>query len=109
METFPFSPLINLSEEGKWLLAVTSFEPTNSVFNITAENNAFSFSKPSYWSPKHAEETIIQLNELSELGSHNDIELHYEEVGGRGTRIETENSGYGLAGFDHIKVKYSHN
>ena len=39
METFSFNPPINLSEEGKWLLAVTSFEATNSVFNITSENN----------------------------------------------------------------------
>ena len=34
METFSFSPPINLVEEGKWLIAVTSFEATNSVFNI---------------------------------------------------------------------------
>ena len=30
MQTFSFSPPINLFEEGKWLLAVTSFEATNS-------------------------------------------------------------------------------
>ena len=35
MQTLSFNPSINLSEEGKWLLAVTSFECTNSVFNIT--------------------------------------------------------------------------
>ena len=34
METFSFSPPINLVEEAKWLIAVTSFEATNSVFNI---------------------------------------------------------------------------
>ena len=32
MQNFSFNPSINLSEEGKWLLAVTSFECTNSVF-----------------------------------------------------------------------------
>ena len=35
IETFSFSPTINLFEEGKWLLGVTSFEATNSVVNIT--------------------------------------------------------------------------
>ena len=39
-ESFLFNPLIHLVEEGKWLLAVTSFEATNSVFNITDENNS---------------------------------------------------------------------
>ena len=41
METFPRSPPINLPQEGKWLLAVTSFEATNSVLNVTDENNSF--------------------------------------------------------------------
>ena len=40
METFFFSPPVYLVEEGKWLLAVTSFEATNSVFNITSENKS---------------------------------------------------------------------
>ena len=34
LETFSFSPPINLFEEGNWLLAVTSFEATNSACNI---------------------------------------------------------------------------
>ena len=34
-EIFAFSPPINLFEEGKWLLAVTFFEETNSVLNLT--------------------------------------------------------------------------
>ena len=33
MKTFSFSTPINLCEEGKRLLAVISFEATNSVFN----------------------------------------------------------------------------
>ena len=41
MQKFFVSPAINLVEEGKWLLAVTSFEARNSVFNITKENNSF--------------------------------------------------------------------
>ena len=48
-QIYSFSPPINLVEEGKLLLAVTRFEATNSVFNITDENNSFSFSIPGYW------------------------------------------------------------
>ena len=58
MKTFSFSPSKNHSEEGKWLLAVTCFEATNSVFKITDENSSFSTSKQNYWSPNGAEETI---------------------------------------------------
>ena len=36
---FSLNPPINLVEEGKWLLGVSSFECTNSVFNINNENN----------------------------------------------------------------------
>ena len=46
MDTFAFSPPRNLSEEGKWLSAVTSFEATNSVVNVSVENNSFSLSTP---------------------------------------------------------------
>ena len=51
METFSFKPPINLVEEGKSLLAANSFEATNSVCNITDENNSF-FSRlrlPMTW------------------------------------------------------------
>ena len=41
MQTFSSNPPINLIEEDKWLLGVTSFECTNSVFNITNEHIAF--------------------------------------------------------------------
>ena len=41
MKTFSFSPPINPSEEEKWLTAVAGFETTNSVLNITDENNNF--------------------------------------------------------------------
>ena len=37
------------------------------------------------------------------LRSENDIELHVMEAEKRGIRIEIENSGYILAGFDHFK------
>ena len=47
-QTFSFNSPINLSEEGKWLPAVTSFEATNSVFLKTNENNSFSITKPGH-------------------------------------------------------------
>ena len=55
METFSFNQSINLSEEGKWLLAVTFFDATNSVFIITEENNSFSITKSGHWQTKSAE------------------------------------------------------
>ena len=61
-QIFSFSPTINLVEEDKWLLAVSSFECTNSVFNITPENSSFSISIPGHWESKSAEKTIDQLN-----------------------------------------------
>ena len=39
-QSFSFNTPINLVEEDNWLLAVSSFECTNSVFNITNENNS---------------------------------------------------------------------
>ena len=74
LETFSFSPPINLSEEGKWLLAVTNFEATNSVINITKENNSCSFTIPGYSSSRGGSETIVELRELLQLREQNDIE-----------------------------------
>ena len=83
MQTFQFNPLINLSSV-KWLLAVTSFEATNSVFNITDENNTFSVSISGHWETKTAEKTIDEKNKLLELRSQNGIELHVEQVRKKG-------------------------
>ena len=77
---FSFSPPINLLEEGKWLLGVTAFEATNPVFNISNENNCFSFTIPDHWETESAEETIDELNNFLELRSQNDNELHNEQV-----------------------------
>ena len=52
MQTFSFNPQINLIEEDKWLLAVSSFECTNSVFNITNESNSFSIIIPGHYKNK---------------------------------------------------------
>ena len=83
MQTFLFNPPINLVEEGKWLLAVSSFECTNSVFNITNENNNFSIIIPGHYQTDSAENTIDKLNKLLELKS---LDLHVAEVRKRGTK-----------------------
>ena len=44
LKTFLFISPIILSEQGKCLLAVTSFEVTNSVLNIIDNNNSFSIT-----------------------------------------------------------------
>ena len=75
LKTFSFNPPISLFDDG-WLIAVTSFETTNSVFNITDENNSFSIITPGHWSTKNAEETINKLNNLLDLRSENDLNLH---------------------------------
>ena len=55
MQIFSFNPPINLVEEVKWLLGVISFETTNSVFNITNENNSFAISTPSHCITENAQ------------------------------------------------------
>ena len=84
MQTFSFNPSINLVEEGRWLIAVSSFECTNSVFNITNENNSFSIIIPGHYETESAEKTINELNKLLELRSENGIELHVEQVRKKG-------------------------
>ena len=79
METFSFNRPIDLSQESKWLLAVTFFEARNSVFNITKENNSFSISTPGHWSDGAAE-TLNTLKCLLKLRYQNDTELHIKEV-----------------------------
>ena len=48
-ETFSFFPPMNLFQGRKWLLAVTSFEATNSGFDITDKSNSFWISIPGRW------------------------------------------------------------
>ena len=81
MQTFMFNPPIKLVEEGKWLEAVSSFECTNSIFNITNENNSFSMIIPGHYQNKSDEKTIDDLNELLEPKS---LELHVEKVRKKG-------------------------
>ena len=84
IEMFSFSPPINFFEDGKCLLAVTSFETTIPAGNITDDNN--SFPTPSYWTPEVGEELINELNKSLELRFENDIELQVKEVEKRSTR-----------------------
>ena len=100
MQTFSFNPPINLVEEGRWLIAVASFEFTNSVFNITNENNSFSIIIPGHYQTEFAEQTIDELNKLLELKS---LELHVEEVRKRGSRIKAGDIEYKLSDFDTRK------
>ena len=83
-QTFSFNPPINLIEEDKWLLAVSSFECTNSVFNITDENNSFSIIIQGHYENESDEKTIEELNKLLEFRSQNRIELHVEQVRKKG-------------------------
>ena len=83
-QTFSFNPPINLVEEDKCLLAVSSFECTNSVFNITDENKSFSIIVPGHYKTESARKTIDELNKLLELRSQNGIELHVEQVRKKG-------------------------
>ena len=83
MQIFSFSPPKNLMEEGERLLGVNLVECTNSVFNITNENNSFSITIPGHWQTKSDEKTIDELNRLLGLKS---LELHVEEVRKRGKK-----------------------
>ena len=98
-----FNPPITLVEEGKWLLAVTSFEATNSVFNITNENNSFSFTIPGHSQTESAEETINELKNLLELKSQKSIELHVKDIRRRGTQIKIGDNEYKLSDLDTQK------
>ena len=100
MQTFSFNPSINLVEEGKWLLGVSSFECTNSVFNITNENNSFSIITPGHYETEFAEKMINDLNKLLELMS---LELHVQEVRKRGNKIIIGDNEYKLSDFDNQK------
>ena len=99
-QTFSFNPSINLVEEGKWLLAVSLFDCTNSVFNITIENNSFSISIPGHYQTASAEKIIDELNKLLELKS---LELHVKEVRERGHQIIIGDKEYKLSDFDTFK------
>ena len=99
-QSFLFILPINLIEEGKWLIGVTSLECTNSVFNITNEINSFSIIIPGHYKTEFAEKVINDLNKLEELRS---LELHVQEVRKRGNKIKIADNEYELSNFDTQK------
>ena len=99
-QTFSYNPPINLIEEGKWLMAVSLFDCTNSVFNITNENNSFSIIIPGHYETEFAEKIIDDLNKLLELKS---LELHVDEVRKTGNKIKRGDNEYKLSDFDNQK------
>ena len=99
MQSSFFSIPLNL-EEGKWLLGVTSFECTNSVFNITNENYSFSITIPGHWETKSDEKTIDELNKLLELRS---LQLHVKELRKGGCKIKVGDIEYTLSDYDTQK------
>ena len=99
-ETFSFDPPINLVEEGNWLLGVSSFECTISVFNITNENNSFSITIPGHWQNNLEEQIVDRLNEALEVRS---LESHVEVVRIKGNKIKTGDNEYKLSDFDTQK------
>ena len=105
MQTFSINTPINLSDESNWLLGVTSFEASNSVFNITDENNSFSIRIPCRWRiPNYLEDGIIdKQNKLLKFRSQNDIEIHVKEVRKKGAQIKTKAKEYNLPDFDTFK------
>ena len=100
MQTFSFNPPISLLEEGKWLLAVSSFKFTNSVYNITNKKNSFSIITSGHWGSKSDKETIDELNKLLELRS---LELHIKEYRKGGNQIKIRDNQYRLSDFDTQK------
>ena len=100
MQTFSFNPPIKLVEEGKWLLAVSSFECTNFVFKTTNEINSFSIIISGHYQTEVAEKMINDLNKLIELTS---FELHVEEFRKRGNNIKIGDNDYQLSDFDTQK------
>ena len=79
-DAFLFDPPLNLFGEGKWVLAVTSFQANNYVFILPDEKNNFSFTTQGHWKFKSAEKTIDTLHKLLQLRSENEIELNVEQV-----------------------------
>ena len=103
METFSFNPPVYLSQEGKWLSAVTSFKATNSVFNITDGNNSFSFTTPGHWFSRGDAETNYRLQRLVKLRYENDFKLHVENFRERGNQMKRGDKKYELSNLDTRK------
>ena len=102
-QTFSFNPPINLVELGEWLMAVTLFDCTISVFNINNENNSLSFNIQGHWNCKSVENTIENLNGLLKPKPQNSIDLHVQEVRKRDHQMKIGDKEYKLSDFDTQK------
>ena len=89
------------------MLAVTSFDTTNSVVNIIDENNIFSISIPEHWrfSNYLGDGIVDKLKSLQKLRSENDIELKAVEVRKRGDKTKLKSEKDCLSDFDTSKGK----
>ena len=103
-QTFSFNPPINLVEEDKWLLAVSLFDCTNSVFNITNENNSFSITIPGHWNSESAEKTIDKLKQLIELNKRG-LSLHKAAVREKGRKTHIGRDEYDLSDLDDTLLR----
>ena len=81
---------------------MSSFECTNSVFNITDENNSFSITIPGHWATEFAEKIIDEVNRLLELRS---LELRVNEVRNRSNIIKIRDKEYKSSDFDNQKYE----
>ena len=99
MQTFSFYPPIDLIQEGKWFLAVSSFECRNFVFKITNENNGLSVSISGRWKiPNFLEDGVIfKLKEVLEHREKNDVQLHVKDVRKRGSLKKIGDEEYKLS------------
>ena len=90
MEIFSFNPVINRSEEGIWLLVVTFFETTNSVYFKSDKNKNSTISIPGRLRiPNSLEDGVNdKLKKLLKLKSPNDIELRVQRNTKRGNKIK---------------------
>ena len=70
MHTFSFNPLMKHAVDWQLLIAVTSFETTNTEFNKIDKNISFSITTPGHWSSWRSEETVNKINNSFELRSH---------------------------------------
>ena len=103
METFSLSSPINLGEASKWLLAVTFFEATNSIYNITDEDISFATIIECHWFSKGGVETFTKLQTLLQLRSKNENKLHIEEVRKKGNHLKIGQSEYKISDLDTRK------
>ena len=80
---------------------------SNFSFIKIDENNTISNTTQRCWTPDGGGEFFDKLNEMLERRSEKDFDLLVEEVVERGTRIEIDDRGYNLAGFDLFKKRYT--